>query len=252
MRKLFVLLIAVLTVFTLASCKNEPAHEHTWDAGTDNGNGKMVYECTECHETYSAYKNYSIGDTGPAGGLVFYDCDEDNETGNADGLSSSECGWRYLEAAPADLASTYVFGYCRTGEDTDNLFVNGTPTYNAADCTGTAIGTGKANTQFLVAAMGTEVYSASSGSTKTADYAAKLCDDYSAGGKSDWFLPSYDELNLMYANKSSIGGFAVFYYWSSSEYNSDSQAAGGLYFGDGYQSYYYRKQNYNVRPVRAF
>ena len=184
--------------------------------------------------------------------MVFYDCDADNETGNADGLSSSECGWRYLEAAPADLASTYVFGYCRTGEDTDNLFVNGTPTYNAADCTGTAIGTGKANTQFLVAAMGTEVYSASSGSTKTADYAAKLCDDYSAGGKSDWFLPSYDELNLMYANKSSIGGFAVFYYWSSSEYNSDSQAAGGLYFGDGYQSYYYRKQNYNVRPVRAF
>ena len=44
---------------------------------------------------------------GATGGYVFYDCDFDNDETNdgagPDGLKSSVCGWRYLEAAPADL-----------------------------------------------------------------------------------------------------------------------------------------------------
>ena len=92
-------------------------------------------------------KFYVIGDIGPAGGFVFYDCDADNDLGNADGLTSSECGWRYLEAAPTDLGGVYPFGYYRSSSGS-NLYVG----------TKTAIGTGKANTEALVKAMGESAY----------------------------------------------------------------------------------------------
>jgi len=239
MKKIFVILIAVLTVFTLASCKNEPAHEHTWDAGTDNGNGKMEYECTECHETYSTYKTYSIGDNGPAGGKVFYDCDADNDTGNADGLKSSECGWRYLEVASEDLGPC-VFGYFRESDAASNKEIG----------TSQNIGTGKANTEALVAAMGNEAYSASSGSAKTADYAAKVCADYSAGGKDDWFLPSVTEVNRIYINKAAIGGFSDdVWYLTSSEQET---YVWRQHFGGSGQNSAPRSEAYKIRPVRAF
>ena len=219
---------------------------------------------------------------GPAGGYILYDCDADNESGNADGFTSTECGWRFLEAAPADLrvvdgvptvdktASGYsngteyfVFGYYRTADDgRSNRFVNGTTTYSAADCTGTAIGTGKANTQLLVNAMGSETYSSSSGSTKTANYAARMCDilTYTVNGVtySDWFLPSADELNLMYENHYVLGGFAgdylKYYYWSSSEDTGlyDAGFAWKQNLTSGKQDDCYRKYNYRVWPVRAF
>ena len=138
--------------------------------------------------------------------------------------------------------------------------MNGTTTYSAAYCTGTAIGTGKTNTQLMVNAMGAEAYSTYSGSDKTADYAARLCDilTYTINEVSydDWFLPSKDELNLMYVNlhKAGLGGFDNNNYWSSSEYYKNAFYACALYFYSGYQynDGYYRYGNLRVRPVRAF
>jgi hypothetical protein len=245
MKRILIVLFTVLAVFAIASCKNEPAHEHTWDAGTDNGNGKMVYECTGCHEKRTEYKTYSIGDAGPAGGLVFYDCDEDNGTGNADGLKSSECGWRYLETTSADLVSPYYcFGFFRESDDASNQKAG----------TSTAVGAGKSNTEALVAAMGDEAYSASDGSAKTSDYAAKVCANYSAGGKDDWFLPSKDELDLMYENlqKEGLGGFSSNDYWSSSEYGDNASNAWYQNLSSGVQGNFGRSPNFRVRPVRAF
>lgn len=175
----------------------------------------------------SQYKN---GDKGPAGGLVFYDCDLDNYMGNKDGLKSSECGWRYLEAAPTDLkhGSDVFFVWGDVGEFG----------------TQTGIGTGKTNTAIIV--------SKASKSRKT--NAATLCNDYTYGGYDDWFLPSIDELNQMYTNlqKKGQGGFDVSYYWSSSESNGYADYAWLQHFGSGGQHGIYRSYDYRVRPVRAF
>jgi len=104
--------------------------------------------------------------------------------------------------------------------------------------TGTAIGTGQANTTAIVEKQGAGIY------------AAKLCNDLTVGGYNDWFLPSKDELDKLFTNKVAIGGFAGSYYWSSSEY--DANNAWYQYFNDGYQYDYYKFNTYRVRAVRVF
>ena len=203
---------------------------------------------------------FIVGEKGPAGGYVFYDCDADNteeDPDGADNLKSSECGWRYLEVAPEDLSytdssgatvTTYPFGYYRSSSSGSNLTVG----------TETAIGTGKANTEALVKAMGETTYATDSSSVTTkVIYAAKACSDYSITVDGvvydDWFLPSKGELALMYKNLKAkgLGSFASSYYWSSSE-NSNVNAW-LHYFINGYQNFnYFRYLNFYVRPVRAF
>ena len=224
----------------------------------------------EVSDTLTAKLRY----IGPAGGYVFYDCDADNDKGNADGLISSECGWRYLEAAPNDLRvvsgtptvdssatgyataeSGYIFGYYRASSSGSDLYVNGTTTHSETDCTVTEIGSGEKNTEKLVNAMGESAYSYLSGSGKTSDYAARLCSVLSHGGYDDWFLPSKDELDLMYDNLYSkwIGSFSVNYYWSSSELNYDAKYACYQRFSDGNQGISYGRSYDNyIRPCRAF
>lgn len=220
-------------------------------------NGKMATDLKE-EITLNVYSSVGIGSRGPAGGYIFYDVDADNANGNKDGLVSSECGWRFLEAAPADITvngeSRFVFGNYRKTADGSNLYVNGTTSYNKFNCTGTAIGTGKRNTELLVSAMGSNAYSLSSGTSTTANYAAKLCNDYSYGGFDDWFLPSMDELDLMYTNlkRNGLGSFANVVYWSSSESRGDSACYQSFSGGTQNGSYHYRSYNYNVRAVRAF
>ena len=82
--------------------------------------------------------------------------------------------------------------------------------------------------------------------------AAQLCDALVYGGYSDWFLPSKDELNLMYTNLevAGVGGFAGDFYWSSSEYNAYS--AWLQDYGNGFQGSYGKYGAYRVRAVRAF
>lgn len=173
---------------------------------------------------YAKWVPYSIGDIGPAGGYIFYD------------KGSYSDGWRYMEAAPASYEFT-------------NKVWGGSGT--TVGGTGTAIGTGKLNTEKIVLRFGNaEPYE-----NKT-DYAAKLCFDLvvtkDGVAYDDWFLPSKDELNQMYRNlyKKGIGGFSVNNYWSSSEGYASS--AWNQDFSSGDQGNYYRRHCYRVRPVRAF
>lgn len=64
-------------------------------------------------------------------------------------------------------------------------------------------------------------------------YAAKICKDYRGGNYNDWFLPSKDQLNILYSQKALVGGFSDDIYWSSTEY--DVGSAWVQYFLDGKQ-----------------
>lgn len=106
--------------------------------------------------------------------------------------------------------------------------------------TGSALGTGATNTAAIVA---------SCGETNTA---AKICDNLVLNSYSDWFLPSTDELNLIYLNLylQSLGGLHGGVYWSSTE--ADATRAYYHYFelNDIHPT---DKNSYlNVRAVRAF
>ena len=115
---------------------------------------------------------------------------------------------------------------------------------------------GEMNTAIIIAS---QVAIGDDGST----YAARICAELqiTEGGKTygDWYLPSKEELNLMYQNKATIdvtananggNGFASDYYWSSTEISNGD--AWGQYFGNGYQSNYSKSTPLYVRAIRAF
>jgi len=104
---------------------------------------------------------------------------------------------------------------------------------------GTAVGTGEQNTIDIEAGC------------TTAGTAADICANLSLGGYSDWFLPSKDELNLMYTNLEvyGVGSFNGLTYWSSSE-SDDYLAWHQSFLGHQYSNFKYN--NLRVRAVRAF
>jgi len=110
--------------------------------------------------------------------------------------------------------------------------------YITTGATGTAIGTGMANTNAIIVAQGAGIY------------AASICKAYNGGGYSDWYLPSKDELNELYINQIAVGGFSNASYWSSTE--TSSLGAWYQSFSNGAQYYYYKSNSFNVRAVRAF
>ena len=103
---------------------------------------------------------------------------------------------------------------------------------------GTAIGTGKSNTEAIAAKCG-------NGS------AAAQCKTFSANGYADWYLPSLDELKKVYANRATIGGFNKGEYWTSSE--TGIWAAYMIRFLDKPDYIDLSKfAKFHVRPVRSF
>ena len=102
---------------------------------------------------------------------------------------------------------------------------------------GVAVGTGASNTQKIVNALGS-----------TGQYAALLCDKYKSGIYKDWYLPSKNELNLLYQQKAIIGISGQ--YWSSSEASLgkawDQEFGGGFAFKDS------KRFTLQVRAVSSF
>jgi hypothetical protein len=106
---------------------------------------------------------------------------------------------------------------------------------------------GATNTGAIVATLGSGT-----------NYAARTCSTYLAAGgyTSGWFLPAGNntgasgQLNCLFTNQGSIGGFASAFYWSSTEVNAS--AAWAQYFNDSGQVNGIKLNTYRVRCVRAF
>jgi len=105
---------------------------------------------------------------------------------------------------------------------------------------GTALGTGYQNTLDIVAA--------NCGSST----AANICNNLELNEYNDWFLPSTDELNKLYLSKELIGGFSDNEYWSSTEYEPDTDYSWGQSFLNGGQGTLPRNINFHVRAIRYF
>jgi hypothetical protein len=160
----------------------------------------------------------AIGETGPAGGIVFYVTDGGNHG---------------LEAAPVDQG-TAPWG------------CNGIPIVGADSHT---VGSGAQNTLDILA-----------GCTE-AGIAAKVADDYTLNGYSDWFLPSIDGLTTMWVNigqgaaapLTNAGGFvADGNYWSSSEFDFDSAWIQQFTQSGNTNPNITKLGALNVRAIRAF
>lgn len=91
--------------------------------------------------------------------------------------------------------------------------------------------------------------------------AATYVNGLSDGGFTDWYLPSIDELSLLWHNRyfankalSTIGGATVLSntanYWSSTE--DDTTYAFGFNFTNGNANNNFKGSTYSVRAVRAF
>ena len=180
--------------------------------------------------------NCTIGDRGPAGGIVVYDAGSDQQWG------------RYLEIAPqsCEIVQVAFRTYATVGSPT--LY-----TSNVERSKAKAIGMGAKNTTMLAGKFAG---------------AAKMASDSTCNNYSDWFLPSKDELNEAFRQLSHsrtglqltpVGGFDRGYYWTSSDY--DGHTAWSQYFADGQQ--FDRVQTldgnrkpparpFRVRPMRAF
>lgn len=172
-----------------------------------------------------------LGDTGPGGGIVFYVASSTFASAGSD--CATTC--RYLEAAPSprrwlgdvDLAWSPPLKIRTTGAG------------------GTSIGSGYQNTARLFNQyVGEDV-------SLAAVYAFR----YSNRGKTDWHLPSRDELVELFLRSYLVGDLRYGVYWSSTE--DDYHWAVTMDFDknrntSGTTSFGYKWNEYLVRPVRAF
>lgn len=111
-----------------------------------------------------------------------------------------------------------------------------------ASANGLTLGTGYQNTINIIAEC------------PTPGIAAKICYDLELEGYTDWYLPSRDELQLIYLNRSRIGGFSDDSYWTSSQsstwaYYQEFTCPEGI---NGCCGIYYKSYNFSVRAIRSF
>ena len=197
-----------------------------------------------------------VGDTGPGGGLVFYVHASGTFTCGA--TLASTC--KYLEAAPntwsggsADPTKLWAISTYQSSDIA--TITNDSSAYNNA----LGIGLGYKNSLAIVN-QGND--------TTTAAGAARA---YGGGSKSDWYLPTTAELNLLCQwarnvaqsvttrctggtlnfGTGALGGFSrVWPYWSSSEVGT--VGAWDQSFDNGIQNGSTKNLSFSVRPVRAF
>lgn len=140
-------------------------------------------------------QEYAVGDTGPGEGIVFYDKGEYSH------------GWRYIEVTAIDLAASQwgcAGSLAYESAPSENGMINSARIANYHD----------SFTNFYI---NPSICNSENDGTVSAR-AALLYDNMTGR---DWFLPSENELQLIYANLylAGLGNFSAEKYWSSNEVN---------------------------------
>ena len=208
---------------------------------------------------------YQVGDIGPGGGRVFYASTTGFNCGPSYTATGSPYNFKcyYLEAAPTTGSNAWTdAAYVWSGNTT--TVVNNASAPETA--TATAIGWGYRNTLAMVL------------QNSTTNKAGTISRAYRGPNNlSDWYLPSYDELNQMckwakgqaWTSDATVcdssgtintgvgaAGFGNYNYWSSSDRGTGfNDYARYQYFYTGFQGWTAKSmngQNLYVRPIRAF
>ena len=192
----------------------------------------------------------AVGDTGPGGGVVFYVSASNFTSTGSD--CDTEC--KYLEAAPTDQSTNVAWA-------TTDLMCFNTDDRNNGDCQTTSVYSGSSSERDSFRAASEVI---SMGMVNTENFAGRLAGypenstsfatgiarTYLHNGKTDWHLPSKDELNELFLKRARVGGFSTGRYWSSSEAVVDDAWAQSFF--DGLQTSRCKNCSGYVRPVRAF
>jgi hypothetical protein len=201
-----------------------------------------VFKLTIQSTTNSTKSTYSLGDTGPGGGKIFYY--------SAAGFSCGPTGastCKYLEVAPNNWSG---------GTDPTVSWAQSGPPNLAEDTVGNRltliadIGRGARNTKAII----------DQGNTNSASSAAARADSYSVVvngvNYDDWILPSEDELSQLFIQRVAVGMvFAGASYWSSTSLTNGNgrylvvthvSSLPGGFAGD------FKTRLFYVRPIRAF
>lgn len=151
---------------------------------------RLVKDC-------SAVIVYTIGQTGPSGGVIAYD----------KGVFTN--GWRYIEVAPNDLIIEEwgCFNSSITSAQYDQL--------------GTGFQNSVAITNYHESLTNYYLNPIVCSALNNGSVSAKTALNETIGFKKDWCIPSINELQLLYnLHNEGFGNFTVTNYWSSSELNT--------------------------------
>ena len=152
----------------------------------------------------------------PAAGLTIY-----NTTSNAFECFNGTAWYSTVHYIGENYGGGIVFYVYDNGQHgliaatTDQSF--GTQWYNGVNrytgTTGDGVGVGAMNTPLIIAAQIAD--------NQIGNFAARVCANYSVVSNGvhygDWYLPSKEELNLLYIQKNVVGGFTNDIYYSSTE-----------------------------------
>lgn len=203
---------------------------------------------------------YNVGDTGPGGGTIYY---YSSGGFNCGPTQSDTCN--YLEVAPSTWSgASDPLKFWANASDYNYKIAGVSATGDPPPLTSDGVGLGYKDSLAII----------NNGRSIDSTTAAGSARAYSGGSKSDWYLPSPAELNLLCQwargvapsvttpctggslNSTTYGagsaGFTRDYYWTSTQENNTSYAHTRR-FNEG-NAYAARKDAtfVGVRPIRAF
>ena len=154
-------------------------------------------------------------------------------------VSKLYLGMQYKGGILFYLNPTGGGGMIVISDDLSSSYAWGCPGVNISNSNNSGIGSGITNSESIIGGC-------------SGESAAKLCEDLVYGTYNDWFLPSMDELGIMYKNikVSDLEKFSSGYYWSSNQ--KDANTAYRYGFLGGNQGEADKSTKQYVRAIRKF